>query len=208
METEIDVVLAPELMAGDRMVHCPHVAPQIARHAETRIVAILIGGVARKGVVRMVHRSEVMTIDEARRMSGMVVVIEDRADLRTWIATADLRKAETNHAAPARAATAVVNLAKAKLAMIADLRLAEAMVEEKSDLQREADVLRSLVEDQVALRGLRDEKVAHRLAVAHRLGEDLRRWDHRGHNAASHLAVDHRSETVDHQDAHQWDHPG
>ena len=76
MVTESDVDLAPELMADVRMAR--------HRHAVTRIVVVPTVEVARKGVDQMVHRSEVVTIDEARRMNGMVVVIADPADLHTW----------------------------------------------------------------------------------------------------------------------------
>ena len=191
-------------------------------HEATETAVVPKAETATGHVDRMVHHRNVMTGDamttvEVLRTNEMVA---DRADLRTWVRAEDLRramlivdlavatqnvallKADTNHATLARVATTVVNPTK-----VADLQPVEARAEEASDLQREADVHRSLVADQAGHLGLRDENRAHRLAVDHRLAEDLRRWDHRGHNAGSHQAVAHLSETAA-RDVRKWDHHG
>ena len=195
---------------------------EVKGHEATETAVVPKAETATGHVDRMVHHRNVMTGDamttvEVLRTNEMVA---DRADLRTWVRAEDLRramlivdlavatqnvallKADTNHATLARVATTVVNPTK-----VADLQPVEARAEEASDLQREADVHRSLVADQAGHLGLRDENRAHRLAVDHRLAEDLRRWDHRGHNAGSHQAVAHLSETAA-RDVRKWDHHG
>lgn len=91
-----------------------------------------------------------------------------------------------------------------------DHRLAAAKAADHSVLRCEVDDLRSLVADLVLtdLRGHTvDIAAAHRLVVDHRLAEDLRRWARRGHNAGSHQAVAHLSETAA-RDVRKWDHRG
>lgn len=199
---------------------------QMARrnHAENQNVAVvrkvetLIVRVGQK-----VHLNEVIPTVEARRTNAMVVVIEDRADLQTWIVNADLQKAATlnvdqavvmpkvarhravtNHAVLEKVAPAVRSQAKAE-----EHRFAEAMAEINQDLRCEADGHRSLVADlaQADLRGCRDVKADRHSVVAHRSAEVLREWGHHGHNVASHPVADRRSATVD-QVAHRWDHQG
>ena len=164
-----------------------------------------------------------MAIVEARRTNAMVVVIEDRADLQTWIVDADLqkmatlnvdqavvmrkvasRRAVTNLAMQERVAPAVNSRTKDE-----DHRLAEAKAESNPDLRCEADDHRSLVVDQgqADLRGCRDVKADRHSVVAHRSAEVLREWGHHGHNVAIHPVADRRSATVD-QVAHRWDHQG
>lgn len=79
-----------------------------------------------------------------------------------------------------------------------------------SDLRCEVGECPSRIEGQaqVDLRGHRVDIAAdHRSAAVRHSVEVLPEWGHRGCNAASHLAVDHRSETAG-QVAHRWDHHG
>lgn len=163
-------------------------------------------------VDRMVHHRDVMTRDVTTIVEDLHtnVMAEAPADLHTWGMVEDFRKAmliadraaatqnvvlqkaDTNHAAPVRVKVA------ASLAKVEDHRLVEVRAVSSLDLRgHEADAHRFPVVDQVV----------HRLAFVHHLAGDLREWGHPGHNAASHLAVDHRSETVG-RDAHQWAHRG
>lgn len=202
---EIDVDLAPELMADVRMARHRLAVTRIARHAETRIVAILIVGVARKVVDQMDHRSEVILI-VARLATGTLVVIADRADLQTWVTDADLHKGVTFNvdrvAVPQKVVPqkAAINLGKVK-----DHRLAAAKEAEALGLQCEAVDRRSLVVDrgQAGHRGL--SVVSHRAAdlrsvVAVR--DDLQ-WDHHGPEAEVRKVVDHRLVAAD-RDVHKW----
>ena len=173
-------------------------------------------------VDRMVHHRDVMTRDVTTIVEDLHtnVMAEAPADLHTWGMVEDFRKAmliadraaatqnvvlqkaDTNHAAPVRVKVA------ASLAKVEDHRLVEVRAVSSLDLRgHEADALRFPVVDQVVHRGLRDEDRGHRLTVVHHLAGDLREWAHPGHNAASHLVADHRSETVG-RDAHQWGHRG
>lgn len=196
---------------------------EVKGHEATETAVVPKAETATGHVDRMVHHRNVMTGDamttvEVLRTNEMVA---DRADLRTWVRAEDLRramlivdlaaatqnvvllKADTNHATLARGATAAVSLAK-----VVDLQLVEVRAVSNLDLRGpEADVHRSLVADQAGHPGLRDENQVHRLAVDHRLAEALRRWDHRGHNAGSHQAVAHLSETAA-RDVRKWDHHG
>ncbi len=175
-------------------------------------------------VDRMVHHRNVMTGDAMTIVEGLRTneMVEDRADLRTWVTAEDLRKvmpiadlaaatqnvvlltADTNHATLARVATAVVNQTK-----VVDLQLAEARAVSSLGLRGpEADDLRSLAAVLADRRGHRVGVAAdHRSAAAHHLAEALPEWDHRGCNAVNHLAVDGRSATAD-QDVLRWGHRG
>lgn len=201
METEIDVDLAPELMADVRMARHRHAVTRIVRHVETRIA-----GVARKVVAQMDHRSEAILL-VARLATGTPAVIADRADLHTWVTVADLQKdvtlnvdrvAATQKVVPQKAAT---SREEEK-----DHRLAVAKAAGALGLQCEAVDRRFRVVDrgQADHRGL--SVVSHRAAdlrsvVADR--DDLK-WDHHGPEAEVRKVAGHRSVAVD-RDVRRWD---
>lgn len=65
----------------------------MVRHLDEMVIDVgLKVGMEMALAGQKVHRREVMAIVEARRTNGMVMVTVDRADLRTWIVVADLRK--------------------------------------------------------------------------------------------------------------------
>ena len=194
---EIDADLAPELMADVRMAR--------HRHAETRIVAILIAGVARKVVDQMACRNEAILI-AARLATGTPVVIADRVDLHTWVTDADLQKDVTLNSDWLAAIQKVVpRKAASNLVEEKDHRLAVAKVAEVLGLRCEAVDRRSLVVDrgQADHRGL--SVVTHRVAdlrsvVADR--DDLQ-WGHHGSEVEVRKVVDRRLVAPD-RDVHKW----
>ena len=195
-------------MADVQMVHHLHAATRIVLHAKTRIVAILIDA-ARKDEIRMApvvrtahplhveilivveprkvadqtvrRREAILTV--ARLANGTAVAIADRADLRTWITDADLRRAVTRIADQVAATQKVVRQrAATRLAKVEALRHAAA---------RAAETL-----------GRRCKAVDHRSRIADPVQADLR-----GLSVVSHLAADRRSVKADLADL-KWDHHG
>jgi len=180
-------------MADVRMVHHRHAETRIVRHVATQIVAILIVAILIVGVARTVadqtarRREEILIAGRLENGAAVViataVVIGDPADLRTWIATADLQKVVTLSADRIAAMQkAVHQKAAASLAEAKDHRLAAKKVEGALDLRCRVAGRRSQVVDPVQA-------------------------DLRGHSEVSRLVADLRSVVADKADL-KWDRRG